>query len=131
MTTASPPISIYRDSQYLTNGFICLNVDYFCYISQIDQFPYWRADLGDFRRVTLITINTRPGQESQFEMIEISLGNSSEYNNPLFASFTGPATPSSNVDFQPENPVTGRYLQVQSRVPELTIIAMCDIQIFT
>ncbi|KAK3870649.1 hypothetical protein Pcinc_024137 [Petrolisthes cinctipes] len=128
-TTATPPLIPSRAAEYLPNGFMCLNMDYFCFISERAQFPYWRADLGDFRRVTLITISTRPGLLSQFEMIEISLGNSSDYNNPLFGSFTGPAPSSSNVDFQPIIPVTGRFLQIQSRVPGDSFIAMCDIQI--
>ncbi|KAK4294222.1 hypothetical protein Pmani_033132 [Petrolisthes manimaculis] len=131
LTTASAPLSIHRDKQFLANGFMCLNMDHFCYISQRVSFPYWRADLGAFRRVTLIIIITRPGTLSQFEMIEISLGNSSDYNNPLFASYTGPAPPMSNINFQPQNPVTGRYLQVQSKLPISTNMAMCDIQIFS
>lgn len=68
------------------------------------------------------------GAQSQFEEVVVSLGNSSNYVNPIFDTMSGVGATGVNIDFIPASPVTGRYLQVQSVGSDI-IITICDIQI--
>lgn len=123
-----PPFLPGREVEYATNGFFCAKMDYFCFTSARAVNPWWRADLGAPRIVSLITISTRKGAQSQFQDVVVTLGNSSNYLNPTFDNMNGVGAVGANIDFTPVSPVTGRYLQVQSVGTDI-ILTICDIQI--
>ncbi|KAK3870650.1 hypothetical protein Pcinc_024138 [Petrolisthes cinctipes] len=125
--SSSSSFNIYTLPENIINGFHCRSHYFFCFsTSGGDSDRFWRADLGKPKRVSSIIISTRASYE-QFSKVEITLGNSNDYDNIRFDYYEGPSPVGTDISFTPTNPVTGRYLQVQSF--RNNYLSMCDIVI--
>ncbi|KAK4317344.1 hypothetical protein Pmani_011566 [Petrolisthes manimaculis] len=131
-SSAGTPVPA-RNAENVISGFFCKRLDYYCFTSagHRNNKPYWRADLGTPKRVSSIIISNRKDVIEHFIDAEITLGNSSDYNNILFDNYNGEPPPGINIPFTPTNPVTGRYLQIQSSnaTHRNAYLSMCDIVI--
>ncbi|KAK3875564.1 hypothetical protein Pcinc_019556 [Petrolisthes cinctipes] len=93
------------------NGFIC---KWDCFHSnEQNGMSWWRADLGAPRSVSTIQVQTRRDGywRSNFHHVIITLGNSSDYVNPVFDTYPYKATSGELLTFTPSTPIIGRYLQ--------------------
>lgn len=108
----------------VVNGFFCRSTDHFCFSSTTVANSWWRADLGKPHQVSEILIQLRYG-ESNFLDVFVSLGNSSDYNNPILATSPGEGPSGGLVNFTATIPVTGRYLHVQAAKK----LSICNLQI--
>ncbi|KAK4294223.1 hypothetical protein Pmani_033133 [Petrolisthes manimaculis] len=125
--SASKSYNIYTHPENMINGFYCQRHYFFCFsTSRVNSNRFWRADLGKPKRVSSIIITTRRIYE-QFSEVEITLGNSSDYNNIRFDYYEGPSPVATDISFTPTNSVTGRYLHIQSF--KNNHFSICDIVI--
>ncbi|XP_071517344.1 uncharacterized protein [Panulirus ornatus] len=114
------------------NGFYCYGPLFYCFIGNLaDPRGWWTADLGAPRRVSTVRVWTRADNHlhPMFNYVDISLGNSSDYNNPVFDTFPAePPTSGMIVTFTASPPVTGQYLKLKSEGGPHPI-AICHIEI--
>ncbi|XP_069171752.1 uncharacterized protein [Procambarus clarkii] len=124
--TSSEPNNLTKPENAVL-GYYCSDVQY-CSITLMISNPWWMADLGSPKAVSMIVIKTREDL-LDFITVEIRLGNSPNFtSNPLFASYTGPPTHLEIVVLTPSSPMTGRYLSLQS-ITSFGALGFCNIQI--
>ncbi|KAK4294224.1 hypothetical protein Pmani_033134 [Petrolisthes manimaculis] len=123
------PAAPARNPENVISGYFCKKTYYYCSTNAKVKKPYWRADLGTPKRVSSIIISIRRDNAQHFNDVEITLGNSSDYNNIHFDHYDGVAPRGINIPFTPTNPVTGRYLQIQILNTTSSYLTFCDIVI--
>lgn len=76
------------------------------------------------RQVSYILIQFRH-EEYAFKDVNVSLGNSNDYKNSIFATKLGELPKGQLVNFTATTPVTGRYLHIQAAGK----VTICNLQI--